>query len=86
MIRETENKQKQPLSKEYQWSFLLVIFSLTLLLSKLTVYVVGCFLLAPLLYKTKSKKTTRQIEELKNEIIQLGLKLTKTHYLKTKPK
>ena len=35
--------------------------------------------------KTKSKRTTRQIE-LKNEIRQLGLKLTKTHNLKTKPK
>ena len=36
--------------------------------------------------KTKSKTTTRQIEELKNKIKQLGLKLTKTHNLKTKPK
>ena len=35
--------------------------------------------------KTKSKRTTRQIE-LKNEIKQLGLILTKTHNLKTKPK
>ena len=36
--------------------------------------------------KTKSKRTTRQIEELKNEIKQLGLKLTETRNLKTKPK
>ena len=36
--------------------------------------------------KTESKRKTRQIEELKNEIKKLGLKLTKTHNLKTKPK
>ena len=36
--------------------------------------------------KIKSKRTTRKIKELKNEIKQLGLKLTKTHNLKTKPK
>ena len=35
--------------------------------------------------KRKSKRSTRQIEEVKNEIRQLGLRLTKTHNLKTKP-
>ena len=36
--------------------------------------------------KINSKRTTRQIEELKMQIKQLGLKLTEIHNLKTKPK
>ena len=36
--------------------------------------------------KTKCKRIPRQIKELKNEVKQVGLKLTKTHNLRTKPK